>query len=99
MENSLGSFETETGIVSWNNEKISFMNKFEIPKDCRLCKLLPLCGGPCRKKNTSWSRDDCFLNEIGMSVEEYALIQLKIELTNKKIREKKHENIVVRSEE
>lgn len=49
-DNALGKFNTSTGVVSWDNEKISYLCNTEIPYDCKLCKLLPLCGGPCRKK-------------------------------------------------
>lgn len=65
-----------------------YLKNYDIFKDCKSCKLLPLCGGPCRKKIRTWTRDDCFLRELEISIEEYALIQLKIELTNQKIRQK-----------
>lgn len=84
-ENSLGHFDVSSGIVSWKEEKISYINNYEIPQYCKLCKLLPLCGGPCRKKAASWKKEDCFLLELGISVEEYALIQFKIELTKQRI--------------
>ena len=87
-KNSLGTFHASTGLVSWDDEKISYLKNYDIFKDCKSCKLLPLCGGPCRKKIRTWNRDDCFLRELEISIEEYALIQLKIELTNQKIRQK-----------
>lgn len=56
-----------------------YLKNYDIFKDCKSCKLLPLY-----KKIRTWNRDDCFLRELEISIEEYALIQLKIELTNQK---------------
>ncbi len=84
-DNSWGVVDTSTGLVSWKNEKLLCQRDFKIPNGCKLCKLLPFCGGPCRKKIPYWKSEDCFLDDLGLSIEEYALIQLKIALTNRKI--------------
>ncbi len=84
-DNSLGEIDQYTGLVSWKNEKIMSHSDFKIPDGCKLCKLFPFCGGPCRRKTLYWKPEDCFLGDLGLSMEEYALIQLKIELTKRKI--------------
>lgn len=84
-ENALGYFQIMTGRVVWDERKTSYLRDFRIPESCQSCKLLPSCGGPCRKKLSNWQPEDCFLNTLNLTIEEYILIQLRIELTNRKI--------------
>jgi len=84
-ENALGSFQVMNGKVVWDDKKTSYLKDFRIPEGCKSCKLLPSCGGPCRKKLANWKPDDCFLKIMDLTIDEYILIQLQIELTNRKI--------------
>lgn len=85
LVNSLGVLCVNTGKVTWNSNKTKYLSNYGIPNNCKLCPLLPMCGGPCRKKLSLWKVDDCFLNEINMSKEEYALVQFKIELVRQSL--------------
>lgn len=84
-ENALGSFQVVNGRVEWDDKKTSYLKDYRIPEGCTSCKLLPSCGGPCRKKLAHWKPEDCFLKTLDLTIDEYILIQLQIELTNRKI--------------
>lgn len=47
--------------------------------------MLPSCGGPCRLKAFSEADDSCFLDDIHMTVEQYALLQFRFEITKHRL--------------
>ena len=42
--------------------------------------MLPDCTGPCRRHVAEVEGDECFLDDLKMSIEDYALMQFRIEL-------------------
>jgi|InofroStandDraft_1065614.scaffolds.fasta_scaffold06357_5 hypothetical protein len=42
--------------------------------------MLPDCTGPCRRHVAEGEGDECFLDDLKMSIEDYALMQFRIEL-------------------
>ena len=80
-DNALGQLDCNNGNVIWDESKIAYLSNEGIPSGCHTCQMFPSCGGPCRKKTPGWKDEDCFLKSQRMSMEEYALIQFKAEMT------------------
>ena len=70
----------DTGEIHWYDEKIRYLDNDTTPKRCRKCKMLPDCTGPCRRHVAEGEGDECFLDDLKMSIEDYALMQFRIEL-------------------
>lgn len=87
-QESFGYLDCNSGKIVWNIEKIKPLEKVESPSQCVKCAMFPSCGGPCRRKNSPSSGWNCFLSTIGMTKEEYALLQFQIELIKDKVYEK-----------
>lgn len=84
-DNALGKLDCNNGNVIWDESKIAYLSNEGIPSGCHTCQMFPSCGGPCRKKTPGWKDEDCFLKSQRMSMEEYALIQFKAEMTKRGI--------------
>lgn len=84
-EHSLGNLNLITGEIEWDQEKIAYLSNQKIPDICMECKMLPSCGGPCRKQvNEGWN-DACFLSVQNISMEDFALVQFKNNLVRHRI--------------
>ncbi len=91
-EASLGKLNPDTGEIHWYEEKIRYLDNDTTPKRCRKCKMLPDCTGPCRRHVAEGEGDECFLDDLKMSIEDYALMQFRIELVKQRIKSKHNEN-------
>lgn len=83
-ENALGYLDKRTGKIYWNEEKISYLQQDSIANICKKCRMLPSCGGFCKKKVSSNEDLTCFLTASNISIFEFALIQFYINLTKEK---------------
>lgn len=84
-ENSLGVLDTSTGDILWDKEKTRYLSQREIQSRCEKCRMFPKCCGLCRKKMSLKHPEICFLDSLNLTIEEFALIQFKVELTKHKI--------------
>lgn len=82
---TLGVLDTDTGDVIWNKERIKYLENDAISERCKSCKMLPKCGGPCRKQMSMGMGDNCFLDDQGITLEEYAAIMLQINHVKQKL--------------
>ncbi|MDE5812348.1 MAG: radical SAM protein [Muribaculaceae bacterium] len=76
----LGKLDCKTGKISWLQDRVDYLQNDSINPRCQKCRMLPSCGGPCRKKTETLKSDFCFLDSICMTEEEFALTQFQIEL-------------------
>jgi len=83
---------TDTGHIQWNQEKIDkrLSLKTYDNEQCRACKLLPLCWGPCCQKQLEGktSREVCQLNTMEMPLSEYILFLFNNCIIENRLREK-----------
>lgn len=89
-ETSLGKLNSETGEINWKEEKIRYLSNEDISGRCYNCRMLPDCTGQCRKHMAEGRGDECFLYDLEMSIEDYALMQFRLDVVNQRI---KQENI------
>jgi uncharacterized protein len=82
---SLGNLELSTGKIKWDADKVKYLANMEISEKCLNCVMLPSCGGPCRKQMSQGLGEKCFLDDQGITKEEFALIHLKINYVKDKI--------------
>lgn len=75
---ALGILKSETGELIWNKERIKYLENDEISEKCKSCQMLPKCGGPCRKQMEMGMTNKCFLDDQGITLEEYAVTMLQI---------------------
>ncbi len=75
----------DAGTITWNKEKTSYLNNYSIQSQCKACRLLPKCGGPCQKKMEYNEEIPCFLNDINFNMEEYTLMQFNINIIKERI--------------
>ena len=83
-ENSLGVLDCLSGNIKWDDEKTRYLSQRKIQSRCEKCRMFPKCGGLCRKKMSLLTEETCFLDSLKLTIEEYALIQFKVELTKYK---------------
>jgi uncharacterized protein len=88
-ENSLGRLNFENGQIDWDREKTKYLSNSNMQAKCQDCCLFPKCGGPCRKQISEGAKDNCFLDDVNLSPEEYALILFKVEFLKSKLYAKK----------
>jgi len=75
--NSEGSLCEETGKVIWDTNKIAKKFTAKTPDKCRLCKIFPVCKGPCGK-NSSEDFFSCMYENAGFNFDEYIMYAYKI---------------------
>lgn len=46
----LGKLDCKTGKISWLQDRVEYLQNDSINPRCQNCRMLPSCGGPCRKK-------------------------------------------------
>jgi uncharacterized protein len=88
-ENALGQLNFENGQIDWDREKTKYLSNSNMQAKCQDCCLFPKCGGPCRKQISEGAKDNCFLDDVNLSPEEYALILFKVEFLKSKLYAKK----------
>ena len=60
-ENTLGYLDTNTGLINWNKKRIEYLYHDSIAEICQNCRMLPSCGGFCKKKIAAKEDSTCFL--------------------------------------
>lgn len=82
---SLGSLNKDTGEIIWDKAKTAYLHNEQIAENCKSCKMFPSCGGPCRRQMSRGLEHKCFLNDQGITMDDYALIQMHINYVKRKI--------------
>lgn len=82
---SLGDLNLETGEIIWDNEKTAYLHDERISDNCLACKMLPKCGGPCRRQMSRGLKSHCFLNDQGITMDDFALIHMQINYIKSKV--------------
>lgn len=82
---SLGDLNLETGEIIWDNEKTAYLHDERISDNCLACKMLPKCGGPCRRQMSRGLKSHCFLNDQGITMDDFALIHMHINYIKSKV--------------
>lgn len=73
--NSVGKLDADTGRIEWYKGKVGYLYNNSIGSNCITCKLLPSCGGPCRKQISEGLKEKCFLKDLNISIKEFVKIQ------------------------
>lgn len=75
----------DTNGISWNQDKIAYLNDYHVQEECKKCKIFPTCGGLCQKKIAANEAFTCFLKNTNFNLKEFVLIQFKINLIKEKV--------------
>ena len=80
-EHSMGTLNSETGEVVWDENKISQVTKIMYPQKCQDCGLFGACYGACNNTLMQYpTRDFCILQELNMDMREYLMYNFKVSL-------------------
>ncbi|WP_299337285.1 radical SAM protein [uncultured Prevotella sp.] len=83
-DNSYGKLNCNTGRIEWNLKKLADCAKNLRPSKCKACRMYPSCYGPCNNHILS-GKENCYVEELDLSKEEYFLYLYKSELQKRKV--------------
>lgn len=69
-DNSYGKLDCLTGQIKWDESKLAKDNNTQSPQQCLLCKMYPMCYGPCPNQINA-GNTKCFFDTLNMSRKEY----------------------------
>ena len=83
-DNSYGNLNCNTGQIEWNLNKLADCAKNLRPSKCKACRMYPSCYGPCNNHILA-GKENCYVEELDLSKEEYFLYLYKSELQKRKV--------------
>lgn len=84
--NSLGKINEETGIVEWDEEKMSLWFKDLQPQYCKECKWFPVCLGICNKQILLHKNEKlCTFDAMNLDMKEYLIYSFKYHLLKQEL--------------
>lgn len=83
-DNSYGKLNCNTGQIEWNLNKLADCAKNLRPSKCKACRMYPSCYGPCNNHILA-GKENCYVEELDLSKEEYFLYLYKSELQKRKV--------------
>lgn len=81
-ENSYGKLNSDTGQIEWKLNKLAQCTMNLRSEKCKKCKIYPSCYGPCNNHMLA-GHDNCYLESLDLSKEEYFLYLYKSEAQRK----------------
>ncbi len=84
-EHAEGTVCRETGKIHWNVNSAAKKLMAPSPPRCIKCTLFPLCIGPCGKNAQRGDDFTCYIDNIGISKEEFIMFNYKAETVRKNI--------------
>lgn len=76
QKHSFGKLDSATGMITWDENKLSRQISDLRPDRCIKCKIYPTCYGPCNYHLLA-GQGNCFLDGINMSMKEYLIFMVK----------------------
>ena len=70
----------EDGTIKWDINKLATKLSNKVPESCLSCSLYAACYGPCSQSLLNPSGTVCFLDQLGISKEEYLMYNFKLRL-------------------
>lgn len=83
---TLGRVDKDTGVVTWHTPKIIPWFKDELQNECKKCKWLPVCLGPCNKQKMLYKdKFICTFDAMNLNAKEYLIYLFKCHLVRNEI--------------